>query len=250
MELSEEKVEGSEGQQSNSPRNIRAGFNFIDADIFVYRVGYGLKDYELLENLDGLDTAVNEVITALPDYKPILVISNPLPTFRHVVAKTLPYKGHRKTEKPTFYKELRQYLLEEKGAIMSGDGFEADDYIGMNVNKKTDIISTIDKDLYMIPSRGHYNFVKKEFVKIKKPAYYFWKQMLIGDKADNIQGLHLIGEKRSTEMLDGLKTKELRGVVEQAYKYEFGENWFTRFDENGRLLWIKRHADKEYFDYV
>lgn len=223
---------------------------WIDGDIFVYRIGFGFKGYDLFETVEGLETAVKEVKDAFKDYEPIVVISNPAKTFRHDIAVTVPYKGNRKAPKPEFYHELRDYLYEEMGAVMSEPGFEADDHIGMNVNRKTDIIATIDKDLNMIPAKGHYNFVKKTLTKIKRPAFYFWKQMLTGDVADNIKGLHLIGEKRATDMLYDIPTKEMRRVVEEAYAREFDDKWQDRFDENGRLLWIKRHPDKEYFDYV
>lgn len=223
---------------------------FIDGDIFVYRVGFGYRDFDLFETIEGLDRGIKEVTDKFPDYEFELVISNTEKTFRHDVAKTQPYKGNRKADKPKFYNELRQYMVEERGATISPQLYEADDYIGIHVNRKTDIIATIDKDLFMIPAKFHYNFVKDELVKIKRPAYYFWKQMLTGDVADNIRGLHLIGDKKSTALLEDLKTKEMRKVVETEYQREFGDNWFQRFDENARLLWIKRHFDKEYYDYV
>lgn len=223
---------------------------YIDGDILVYRVGFGYKGFDLFDTVEGMDKAIKEVKDAFPEREAVLVISNTGKTFRHDVAVTQPYKGNRTAPKPEFYHELRQYMVEEAGAIFSTPGFEADDYIGINVNKKTDIIATIDKDLFMIPAKGHYNFVKKELVKIRRPAYYFWKQMLTGDRADNIRGLHLIGEKRASEMLDTQKTKDMRKIVEEAYAREFDDKWQDRFDENARLLWIKRHPDKEYYDYV
>lgn len=224
---------------------------FIDGDILVYRVGFGFEDYDLLEHVEALDTTIRDIIEAFPDHKPILVLSNPAKTFRHDIAVTLPYKGNRTQPRPKFYNELRDYMLSEKDAQMSEAGFEADDHIGMNVNKKRgDIIATIDKDLFMIPAAGHYNFVKKELVKIKRPAYYFWKQMLVGDKADNIKGLWKIGEKTASAMLDNAPTKDMRFIVEQAYARQLDDKWFDRFHENGQLLWIKRHPDKTYNDYV
>jgi 5'-3' exonuclease len=224
--------------------------NLIDVDILVYRTAFGYKDFGLFENIEGLDSAIIAIKNKFPDHKAELVISNAAKTFRHAIAVTKPYKGNRKAEKPKFYHELREYLIDELGATVSPEGFEADDYIGMNTNKRTDIISTIDKDLFMIPAKGHYNFVKDELVKIKRPSYYFWSQLLTGDTADNIPGLHLIGPKRAAEILDGLKTKEMRSAVEDQYKMQLGDSWFQRFDESAKLLWIKRHADKEYYDYL
>lgn len=223
---------------------------FIDGDILVYRIGFGRKGYEFVDQIEPLQDMVGEITSHFANHEPVLVLSNPSKTFRHSVAVTQPYKGNRTQEKPEFYEELRAFMLDEMGAVMSEEGYEADDYIGMNVDRRKDIICTLDKDLYMIPARGHYNFVKKELVKIRRPAYYFWSQMMIGDQADNIRGLKGIGPKTAELLLDGVKTSKMRKVVEGAYEAEFGEKWFDRFDENGRLLWIKRHKDKEYFHYV
>jgi 5'-3' exonuclease len=222
----------------------------IDGDILVYRVGFGYKDADLLDTVDGMDKAITEIKEAFPGYEHELVISNSAKTFRHDIAVTQPYKGNRTAPKPTYYHELRDYMANELGATVSPAGYEADDYIGMNTDKKNDIITTIDKDLHMIPAKGHYNFVKKEMTKVKRPLFFFWKQVLTGDRADNILGLHLIGEKRANDILADLKVKDMKKVVEEQYQKQFGENWFQRFDENCRLLWIKRDYNKEYYDYV
>lgn len=224
----------------------------IDGDVLVYRTGFGYKNFGLLENVEGYELEVKKIRDKFPDYKPELVISNSAKTFRHQVAVTLPYKGTRKPEdKPKFYSELRDFAVEELGAVVSPAGYEADDYIGANTNPKKDIIATIDKDLFMIPAAGHYNFVRDELVEIQRPEFYFWRQMLIGDKADNIAGLWKIGEARADEILADRPVKEMRGIVEFLYFAQFGEPcWKKRFDENGRLLWIKRDYEKEYFDYV
>lgn len=223
---------------------------YIDGDILVYRVGFGYKGFDLFDTVEGMDKAIKEVKDAFPEREPVLVISNTGKTFRHDIAVTQPYKGNRTAPKPEFYHELRQYMVEEAGAIFSTPGFEADDYIGVNTNRKTDVVASIDKDLMMIPAQGHYNFVKKELIKVRRPAFYFWKQLLTGDRADNIVGLRLIGDKRASALLENVKTKDMRKIVENEYKREFGDNWFQRFDENAKLLWIKRHYNKEYYEYV
>lgn len=234
---------------------------YIDADVLVYRVGFGCQngkdsgmsgeDYSMAEVADILQSMVkNNILDRLKKDDHQLVISNSAPTFRHTLAKTAPYKGNRKAEKPKFYQELRDFIIDEMDGVMSPEGYEADDYIGCNVNKKTDIIVTIDKDLMMIPALAHYNFVKDELVKVKRPYYYFWSQMLTGDVSDNIIGLDRIGPKKAEQLLEGAKTKEMRKIVEREYQREFDNDWFKRFDENAKLLWIKRHYEKDYNRYV
>jgi 5'-3' exonuclease len=224
---------------------------YTDCDVLVYRIGYGFKDASLDETLNGLENIIQrDILNRLPNDDHTLVLSNTEKTFRHNIAVTAPYKGNRKAEKPQFYHELRNHVMNELGGVMSPIGYEADDYIGVNVNRKTDTIVTTDKDLMMIPAKFHYNFVKDELVKVKRPNYYFWHQLLTGDRADNIVGLNKIGPKTADELLAGAKTKELRSIVEREYKREFGEDWFKRFDENAKLLWIRRSYEKDYSHYV
>lgn len=54
--------------------------------------------------------------------------------YRIGVAFSKPYKGQRKSEKPAFFYELREYLLEKHGAILS-NGEEADDLICIEMHK-------------------------------------------------------------------------------------------------------------------
>lgn len=226
---------------------------WIDSDAFVYRIGFGCKDeeqYDFLDVVNILDMTIKGVTSKFENQEYTLVISNTNETFRHLIAKTLPYKGNRKAEKPRFYNELREYFVDQWKATMAPDGIEADDYIGINTNRRTDIICSVDKDLLMIPAKGHYNFVKEQMVKVRRPAYYFWRQMLVGDPADNIKCVTGIGDVKAGKLLDHLKTKEMRKVVEKEYQREFGDKWFERFDENAKLLWILRHLNKQYSDYV
>ncbi len=231
---------------------------FIDSDFLVYRVGFGCKDYgdDFTSVVDVLESLVKSLKEKFEDHEPISVISSSAKTFRHDVAVTAVYKGNRVAEKPPYYNEIRQYMMDEMGFVMSPDGLEADDYIGINLNKKTDILASQDKDMLMIPAKLHYKIPAKgnicdgKLVKIRKNLYYFWLQMLMGDVSDNVKAINGIGIKRAEKMLKGIKLKDMKDIVWRAYLHEFGGAHERRFDENARLLWIKRHADKEYYDYV
>jgi len=129
---------------------------------------------------------------------------------------------------------------------------EADDAQGIEQWAKTDrstCIVTIDKDLNMIPG-WHYNFVKDEFKywKLSESNRFFWWQMLVGDRTDNIPGIDKIGPVRADKLLDS--TKNWKQVVENEYKRQYGEGWHLAFDEVARLLWILREEDKTYSDYL
>jgi len=221
---------------------------YIDADILVYRVGFGCKDLDLFDTLEVMDNTIKGITTKFEDeHNHTLVISGKS-NFRYDVAVTAPYKGTRKADKPVHYYNLREYVMKDWKAVET-QGIEADDYIGIHCTKK-DIIATLDKDLLMIPALGHYNFVKDTLVKVTKPMYYFWLQMLTGDPSDNIKGLTGIGAVKAARLLHKVKIKEMKDIVFKKYEEEFGEQAKARFHENGQLLWILRDENKTYLDYI
>lgn len=224
---------------------------FIDADLLVYRIGYGCIGYDLTEVCKLMDQTLYKIIGKF-DMPYTIVISCTEKTFRHDIAVTAPYKGNRKAEKPEYYNELREYLMLRWDAVKSPVGLEADDYIGINSNRKS-IIATIDKDLLMLPVAYHYHIpVKGDWTlkKVKRNMYYFWHQMLTGDRADNVIGLKGIGEAKATKLLKGVKLKDMKSVVYKEYEREFEEKAQQRFDENCRLLWILRDINKDYTNYI
>jgi 5'-3' exonuclease len=88
----------------------------------------------------------------------------------------------------------------------------------------------------------HYNFVKKEkyFVKEEDTMRTFYKQVLTGDRTDNIEGLKGIGPVKAERILKECKTdREMYEAVLKAY-----DNNEQRVLENGQLLWIRRQADQ------
>lgn len=221
----------------------------LDADSLIYQTGYGCKDLSLGSTCDVLDLKLRTIIQKFPELPYVIVISSTAPTFRAEIAKTVPYKGHRKTEKPIFYHELRQHLLDKWKAFETVDGLEADDFIGIHADRNT-IISSIDKDLLMIPCKGHYNPNRDTLTKVKRNLWNFFYQLLVGDKADNIIGLDGIGDKKATELLKGVKLSDMPGIVLSKYIEEFGDNARARLHENCQLLWILRHPKKGYQHYV
>ena len=130
-----------------------------------------------------------------------LYLSNSDKNFRKEVATILPYKGQRTSEKPHYWKQIRDFLLNHRGAILV-DWIEADDAVSieqMDSDKDYDtVICSVDKDLNMIPG-WHYNWRKDNFYWVDEITGIrsFYKQLLTGDKVDNILGLYGVGEKSS-----------------------------------------------------
>ena len=214
----------------------------IDSDILCYRIGFATN--EETEN-----TAIETMAVFLED----LVLFDLLDTegyelfltgktnFRNDIAVTAPYKGNRTgKEKPKHLPLLREYLVKSWAASVSVDQ-EADDDIAIRATELGDdaLIVSLDKDFLQVPT-WHYNFVKKEkkYVTAQEGLHFFYKQILMGDSADNIKGLHRVGPVKAEKMLEGLQTEvEMYRCCVEAMGAE-------RVLENARLLWLRRTYDE------
>ncbi len=188
----------------------------LDCDLLVYRVGWTtLADPEEIAfyRMDEMIRGIQEALQT-KDYKAFLSASGP--HYRHEIYPA--YKANRKAEKPTHYHRLRDYLLETHGAELVLDQ-EADDALGIAQTPETCIV-TIDKDLDQIPG-WHYNFVKKDLYEVT-PDYglrYFYEQLLMGDRIDNIPGIYGIGPVKARTLLALAKNeREMYEVVLREYE--------------------------------
>lgn len=148
------------------------------------------------------------------------------------------YKANR-TSKPILYKYMLDYML-TLPRVESVWGQEADDALGINQRADT-VICSIDKDLKMVPG-NHYNFIKDEWFKVNRDEgiRFFYKQLLTGDRTDNIFGVHGVGDKRADKILQDAKTEsEMYDAVLEAYEKDA-----TRVLKNARLLWIRQQEDE------
>ena len=209
----------------------------IDADIFVYRIGFATND-------DTEEMAIKTMATYLED-----MIMFDLPycstwtlhltgkrNFRDEIAVTAPYKGNRTgTAKPTHYKALREYLAWSWDATI-WEGMEADDAVAIEATELGEkaVIVSLDKDLDQVVG-WHYNFAKglHYYVDQETADFNFYKQFLTGDRVDNIKGVHGIGEKRATALLEGKTVEEMWEIIVEKLGYD-------RAIENGHLLYMLR----------
>lgn len=215
----------------------------IDGDILVYRIAFAANDETDKIAIARMSTFVEELVLPqdITSYDGYLTGKG---NYRNEIAVTAPYKGNRKdVAKPVHYDILREYLQAAWGFEMV-TGQEADDAIGIRAYEMDEddyIIYTIDKDLDMIKG-WHYNFVKKEkyFVKEEDTLRTFYKQVLTGDRTDNIVGLKGIGPVKAERILKECVTEEeMYQAVLKAY-----DNDTERVLENGRLLWIRRKPNQ------
>ncbi len=183
------------------------------------------RDLEPLENcLHILKTMIHTILDEVKPEAYELILSDPDYNFRKDISQTTEYKGNRVQPKPTYMEEMKEYLINQWGALVTSN-IEADDYIGitqcelLNEGDTGCCICTIDKDLDMIPGL-HYNFVTGEFYEMDQfdSLMCFYSQVLRGDSTDNIMGIPGVGEKTARAILADAKTEEeLYKATLQAY---------------------------------
>ena len=214
----------------------------IDGDILVYRIGFASEDEPESIAIARCSEFIEDLIlfNGFGEYQGYLTGKT---NFRNEIAVTAPYKGNRKSAKPKHYQLLRDYMESAWSFTMIEDQ-EADDAIGiaayeMEVGEYC--ICSIDKDLDML--RGdHYNFVKDEryFITEEEGIKNFYKQLLMGDRVDNIIGIKGIGTVKAERLLKECKNEnEMYLAILEAY-----EGNAERVLENGRLLWIRREPNQ------
>lgn len=209
----------------------------VDGDMMCYRIAFACKDETEGVAIKTMATFLEDVLMSQLDLNNWEVFLTGKGNFRNEIAVTIPYKGNRKdVEKPGHLDILRNYLVTAWSAATS-EGEEADDLIAIRATQLGDesIIVSLDKDFDQVQG-WHYNFVKqkKYYVSAEEGQRFFYKQILMGDKADNIVGIRGVGPVKAEKMLAKATTeKELYAVCLEALGAE-------RTLENGQLLWLRR----------
>lgn len=212
----------------------------VDADTFVYRVAFSCEEdteQNAKNRLVEWFTDIVYIDLKCEDYKAYITGRG---NFRKDIAVTVPYKGNRKDMKrPKHYQALRDHLVNRLFAEVT-EGEEADDAVAIQSCLGDYWIVHQDKDLDQLPG-WHYNPVKLEeyYVTPFEGLQAFYKQLLTGDRTDNIEGIHGIGPAKSVKIIDGCKTEE--ELLEAVWKtYQKHNLPFERLVENGQLLWLRR----------
>jgi hypothetical protein len=170
------------------------------------------------------------------------------------------YKANRKdSRRPYWYDAMREHMLTQWNAKLS-EGMEADDALAIeqwatgDIYNPETIIATIDKDLLNVPG-WHYNMLSHvdTFVTHKDAQVNFYKQLLTGDKTDNIAGCYRVGKKKADHTInDDMTEQEMYNAVLKVYKSNCEKFSGRHGDlspevsilENGRLLWMLQNKDQ------
>jgi hypothetical protein len=243
----------------------------FDATCFLYIHG-SKEDYE-----KSIHTHIKDVLKNCGTnlYIGILDGKN---NFRKQVATTKEYKGQRKFEKPPYFYDIRNLLINKYKFIVV-DGIEADDLavilssrinnmegehlpINSHFSVETQfkaVIASIDKDLPQVDGI-HYNLKSHQRMIVSDDTCYIYlndkkkieatgykslyAQMLMGDTADNIPGLPKYGPVKTYELLRNCNTREeCKQVVIEEYKKVYPSDYEDRIKENFSLVYILRNHD-------
>lgn len=221
----------------------------IDGDMLVYRVGFACDEESEDVAVQTLDNYLSEMVVDLSEhYNTSTVYLTGKGNFRDEVAVTLPYKGNR-TEKrvPVHKKLLRDFMVSEWNAQVV-NGMEADDAIAIKATEleHNAIICSLDKDFKQIPC-PMYDYTKKKLNAFKPVEAMRWlyKQALMGDRVDNIPGIHGIGPKKADKIIDPCSTEW------ECYSACLAHYWDNDLDEDRlleslNLLYLLRSPDDKY----
>lgn len=230
----EERQRSKEREQANRLPTV-----LIDGDIIAYRAAYFAEGKEIEEAEDKADDLLGYILEQTTfDGLPYEVYLTGQGNFRHEYSDT--YKANRKGEKPEHLTQIRDYLVEHWGASIS-DGEEADDMIAIRATQlgPATIVASVDKDFLQLPCR-HYNFGRGEWTTVEEfeGLKFFYTQILTGDRADNVIGLHGVGPVKANKKLDGAEDEmDLFNRCVEAYGGDV-----DKVVENARMLWLRREV--------
>lgn len=175
--------------------------------------------------------------------------------------------SYKSTRAPSpFHKNGARAYLRAKVPTVSVEGFEADDLMCLYYNPGDTIISR-DKDLRMMPARHYswesfnapafgpveFDYIGKIWLDKKRKlkgggVKFFYSQLIMGDKADDIEGIPRKGDVWCFNNLADLETEEeLYEAVREVYFATYGEEEGEEImRQRGQLLWMVRDVNEDF----
>ena len=214
----------------------------IDGDSLIY---YEMGKSSLTEALHGIDERISAMLNkcGADNYAGFLTQGK---CFRYAVAKNRPYKGNRKYgDKPIIFPAIKEYLKQHYKFTIVPE-LEADDLVSVYHNENT-VICSPDKDVLLQNVGTHYNYGKAEkvIVNADQATRFLWKQVLMGDSTDGIEGIPKVGPKTAEAWLETLQCNtNLPKFVLNKYIEKFGiSNGIDKFAETFKLIYILKSPE-------
>lgn len=235
----------------------------IDGDLWCYDIPFAAQSGLEEDSKPSIDYCISageqrmENILKATGCEKVEVYLTGKTNFRNDIATIQEYKAGRGT-KPVLYKDMREWMKFKWNAEVV-EGMEADDKLAIRQMQErgNSVIVSRDKDLRMVKG-WHYGYQcgkqpEFEMQFIDKLGYleynktckggglkWFFAQLLMGDKTDNIQGVKGIGAKKAYDTIEPLTTvQEMFDTSLELY----GD--LDALLENANLLWmvLELHPD-------
>lgn len=204
--------------------------SLLDGDIIAFSCAVYNEQWGWDQCVEDMDNMIARILETTGSDSYQIYLSGP-DNFRYEIDPE--YKANRRAKVDPIYREpAKEYLINKYQAKLTL-GYEADDALGIGQSEST-IICSIDKDLKQVPGR-HYNWRRNEFTTVTPidGIRLFYRQLLMGDRTDNVFGVPGIGEVKSGRIINDLEDeKDMFESVQILYNDD------QRLLKNGRLLKI------------
>ena len=243
----------------------------VDFDILRYEIGFGAvtgwggdgePSWDYVENMFQERLSSILLAAGADCYTGYITEGR---TFRYDIAKRKGYKATRKENKPWHFNNLTVYFKDVLKCEVVKD-IEADDAMAIrHMGPEETIICSRDKDLKQLPGPyyswelgrqpgfGPEVITKRGYLKLSEDRKnlsgtglaFFYAQVLIGDKSDNIPGLPGCGPVRAYELLVDTSLEDLYTEVKLEYQDNYEADWEEELLEQGQLLWMTRRLNED-----
>ena len=234
--------------------------NLLDADLIAYRSAASCEPTKAKPHLEPPEVAIwrlhdmIERICLATNSSEIECYIGGSDNFRYKIYPE--YKANRTKEKPHYLEACREMLVTQYKATVV-NYMETDDALGIAQTKYdgNSRICSLDKDLLQVPG-SHYNWVSgvSRLVSPLDGLRTFYKQVILGDKTDNIPGNDgkLRGEcpkfiQKLQEPIDEMTEEiDMYNHVCDVYSEQvsWADDWKTPMHRNAQLLYILKNEEE------
>lgn len=215
--------------------------SLIDGDIVLHRCGFASEGESEQIAVSRVERMIDDILEKTQATEYMIFVSDTRDNNFRTKLFTA-YKANR-AAKPTHYPALKSFMFERYMCEVSR-GMEADDSLGIELTRHGEkaILCSYDKDLWQVPGH-HYSIGKQDFKFIEEDEanFNFFKQLLMGDKTDNIIGIYGMGPAKAAKALGSMTDPFEMWSVARGF-YEDDDRLFL----NAQLLWVLRKPN-EYF---